>query len=247
MLFIKIFKKIKNVIISLWIKRSSDSIINFYRKKGCVIGDGCIAFDPKKLSIDITRPSLIEIGNDVLLHRNLSLITHDYSTRVLIKSYGLLLPSSGKITIGNNVWFGENCTVLKGVTIGDNCIIGYGSIVTRDIPSNSVAVGIPAKVISSLEEYIEKRKSAYVIESQKLACSIRKRFNREPTINDFKGEDCFVFVDSTNMHKYPMFNVRNMFSTQEDYDRWTKNHRAAFDCFDDYIRSTKKTNHESQN
>lgn len=52
-----------------------------------------------------------------------------------------------------------NCTVLKGVTIGDNCIIGIGSIVTKDIPANSVAIGNPAKVVCSLDEYFEKRKN----------------------------------------------------------------------------------------
>lgn len=52
-----------------------------------------------------------------------------------------------------------NCTVLKGVTIGDNCIIGIGSIVTKDIPANSVAIGNPAKVVCSLDEYFEKEKT----------------------------------------------------------------------------------------
>jgi len=51
------------------------------------------------------------------------------------------------ITIGTNCWFGAKVTVLSGVTIGDCCIIGAGSVVTRDIPANSVAVGVPAKIM----------------------------------------------------------------------------------------------------
>lgn len=51
------------------------------------------------------------------------------------------------ITVGNNVWFGGGCTVLPGVTIGDNCVIGAGSVVTRDIPANCVAVGSPCRVL----------------------------------------------------------------------------------------------------
>lgn len=66
------------------------------------------------------------------------------------------------MTIGNNVVFGRNVTILKNVTIGDNCIIGNGSIVTKDIPSNSVAAGAPAKAISTLEEYYKKRKEKCV-------------------------------------------------------------------------------------
>lgn len=54
------------------------------------------------------------------------------------------------VTIGNSVWLGGNVTVLPGVTIGDNCVIGAGSVVTRNIPSNSLAVGNPARVIRTL-------------------------------------------------------------------------------------------------
>lgn len=68
----------------------------------------------------------------------------------------------GKITIGNNVQFGSNVIVMPRVTIGDNCIIGAGAIVTKDIPSNSVAVGIPAKVVETIEEYKEKNSERFV-------------------------------------------------------------------------------------
>lgn len=54
------------------------------------------------------------------------------------------------VTIGNNVWIGGSVTILPGVTIGDNVVIGAGSVVTRDIPSNSVSVGNPARVIKHL-------------------------------------------------------------------------------------------------
>jgi len=56
------------------------------------------------------------------------------------------------VTIGNDCWFGANVVVCPGVTIGDNVVIGAGSVVTRDIPSNSVAAGVPCKVLRSLTE-----------------------------------------------------------------------------------------------
>lgn len=62
----------------------------------------------------------------------------------LIKEQGTVRSA---ITIGNNCWIGAKVTVLAGVGIGDNCVIGAGSVVTHDIPSNSVAVGSPAKVV----------------------------------------------------------------------------------------------------
>lgn len=60
------------------------------------------------------------------------------------------LKSKGKILIGKNVWIGDKASILGGVTIGDNVIIGAGSIVTHDIPSNTMAMGIPAKVMKIL-------------------------------------------------------------------------------------------------
>ena len=57
-----------------------------------------------------------------------------------------------EVVIGNNVWIGANVTVLKGVHIGDNSVIGMGSIVTKDIPSNSVAVGNPCRVVKQLQK-----------------------------------------------------------------------------------------------
>lgn len=62
------------------------------------------------------------------------------------------LKSKGEIIIGNNVWIGDKVTILGGVTIGDNVIIGAGSIVTHDVPSNCMAAGMPANVIKQLDE-----------------------------------------------------------------------------------------------
>lgn len=56
------------------------------------------------------------------------------------------------IKVGNNVWFGGNVCVLPGVTIGDNVVIGAGSVVNKDIPSNVVAVGNPCKVVKEILE-----------------------------------------------------------------------------------------------
>jgi len=50
------------------------------------------------------------------------------------------------VTIGKNVWIGGNCTILPGVIIGDHAVIGAGSVVTKNVPANTVAVGNPAKI-----------------------------------------------------------------------------------------------------
>ena len=59
------------------------------------------------------------------------------------------------VTIGNDVWIGANVTILPGVTIGNNVIIAAGAVVTKNIPDNVIAGGVPAKVIKELENDVE--------------------------------------------------------------------------------------------
>lgn len=62
------------------------------------------------------------------------------------------LEQARPITIGDNCWFGANVSVMPGVTIGNNCVISAGSVVTKDMPDNSIIMGVPAKVIREVEE-----------------------------------------------------------------------------------------------
>lgn len=174
--FIK--SKIRNLELR-WTRTSPKRYLNHLRKVGIAIGDN-IEFHGKlnTISIDITRPSLVTIGSNISFNGYFNLITHDWGTYVLRKVYNEFIPSSGRVIIGNNVVFGRNVTILKNVTIGDNCIIGNSSVVTKDIPSNSVAVGAPAKVVSTLDVYYKKRKEKCVNEALDYAKSIQERFNR---------------------------------------------------------------------
>lgn len=163
-----------------------------FEKKGIKIGHGCVFRSPKTTRIDITRPSLVEIGDNVDMNSNFQILTHDWALRVFRNHYHELISSSGKVKIGNNIYWGTNVIVLKGVTIGDNCVIAAGSVVNKDIPANCVAAGVPAKVICSLDKYFEKRKVACVEEAFEYARSIKERFDRTPTIADFgKNFLCF--------------------------------------------------------
>ncbi len=107
-----------------------------------------------------SEPYLITIGDNVRITSGVEFTTHDGGIWVL-RNMHLLDDADifGKITIGNNVHIGKNSIIMPGVDIGDNCIIGCGSIVTKNIPSNSVAAGVPAKVIKTIEQYYEKHKS----------------------------------------------------------------------------------------
>ena len=90
----------------------------------------------------------IYIGDGALIGHNTVLATLNHG--LLPEERHDLIPKP--INIGKNVWIGSNSTILPGVTIGDNAVIGAGSVVTKDIPENMMAVGSPAKVIRSIFE-----------------------------------------------------------------------------------------------
>lgn len=102
-----------------------------------------------------SEPWIITIGDNVYLTDGVRFVNHDGGTLILrneIPDLEITKP----ITIGNNVYIGVETLILPGVNIGDNVVIGARSVVTRDIPSNSVAVGSPARVIKSIDEYKSK-------------------------------------------------------------------------------------------
>ena len=212
---------------------SSSSYINYLRDNHIKIGEDCLFRNPKSTIIDITRPSLVEIGNGVHFCDWFTLLTHDFTSNVFLNLYGEFIPSSGKVVIGNNVYFNQRCTVLKNVTIGDNCIFGYGSTIMKDIPANSVAVGTPAKVISTVEEYYKKRCEKSIEEALAYARSIKERFGRMPKPEDFH-DDFPLFVNGNEMDKYPTIDFKKTL-VGDNLMNWEKNHQAVFKNFDDFI------------
>lgn len=90
----------------------------------------------------------ITIGNNVYIAPNVCIITEEHAMDVKQRVEGL--EYTHPVTIGDNVWICVGAIVLPGVTIGSNSVIGAGSIVTKDIPSNSLAVGNPCQVIRTL-------------------------------------------------------------------------------------------------
>ena len=115
-----------------------------------VIGGGRgVVFGPEPYLI--TLCDYCKISNDVMF------VTHDGGTWAFrdIPKYEKVI-KYGRIKVGAHTFVGARSIIMPGVTIGERCVIGAGSIVTNDIPDGSVAVGIPAKVIMTTEEYAEK-------------------------------------------------------------------------------------------
>ncbi len=91
----------------------------------------------------------LEIGDDVMIGPNVSLITSGHPIAPSQRRAGV---TASPIKIERNVWIAANVTVIGGLTIGENSVIAAGSVVTRDVPANSLAGGNPARVIRSIAE-----------------------------------------------------------------------------------------------
>lgn len=147
-----IFKKKKE---SCNFNNDSISIDEKYRKLGVKIGINFSVTGEVSFS---SEPYLITLGDNVRLSSNVNFVTHDGGMHVIRQYKNIPADSFGRIVVGNNVFIGMNSIIMPGVKIGSNVIVGAGSIVTKDIPDNSVACGVPAKVIESIDDYYEKNK-----------------------------------------------------------------------------------------
>lgn len=128
------------------IKDSAHMEPNFFCDYGYNIEIGSDFYSNHNLTIiDVCK---VTIGDNVLIGPHVMISTGTHSLNPIERQsteYGI------SIHIGDNVWIGGNVSILPGVTIGNNCVIGAGSVVTRDIPDNCVAVGNPCRVTKSIE------------------------------------------------------------------------------------------------
>jgi acetyltransferase-like isoleucine patch superfamily enzyme len=154
---IGLLRAIKNFYICEVYLKKNGNIIKYYKKKGVTIGKKCRFSGNPDFG---TEPYLVSIGDNCLISCNVVFMTHDGALSVLrnlnvVDNVDKIKP----IAIGNNVFIGMNSSILPGVSICDNVIVGFGSLVTKSIVDSGVYAGVPAKYICSLEDYYEKNKA----------------------------------------------------------------------------------------
>ncbi len=172
--------RVKNKLRSFYlhrIKHLDDSaiLVMDLRKRGMTIGEHCRIFT----NISSKEPSLIRIGDRVTVSSEVSFCTHD---NAVIKAIPGKTDVVGRICIGNDCFIGMRSILMYGVTLGDRCIVGAGSVVTRSFPSGKVIAGNPAKVICSVEDYAEKYRD-YAVDFSAVPLAERKvYFETHPEI-----------------------------------------------------------------
>lgn len=152
--YTKVRKRIKMLLIRPAFKSYGSNFIfdpySSYSYKNIEVGDDVFIGEGAHFS---ATESYINIGNKVMFGPNVTLVTGDHNSRVpgqYMKDTKLKEPEDDQpITIEDDVWLGCGVIVLKGVTIGAGSIIAAGSVVTKDVPMNSIARGVPAKVIKN--------------------------------------------------------------------------------------------------
>ena len=122
-------KKKSKLILGKGFRARSNVSFRIYDGGKIKVGDNCFMND----GCSINAQKSIEIGNNVIFGQNVMIFDHDHDYKNDMKKF-----VTKKVTIGNNVWIGANVTILKGVNIGDNCVIASGTLVNKDVLPNSV-------------------------------------------------------------------------------------------------------------
>ena len=145
----------------LWTMMKSTDRVKYLRKNKIFghIGENVLIMD-RKVPL---YANLIRIHNNVKIASHVTFVTHDVTHGMLNTMLGesKYRETVGCIEIMDNVFIGTNVTILNNVRIGSNVIVAAGAVVAKDIPDNSVVGGVPARVICTLDEYLNRRENIY--------------------------------------------------------------------------------------
>lgn len=157
-MFTKIKRKIREW---LQVERGGNTLLYEALDKGLQLGKNVNLISVPNFG---SEPYLIKIGDNTTISFDCAFVNHDAAAAVLGNMPGEDPQTGlfGPIVIGKNSFIGCRTTILANVHIGDNVIIGAGSVVNRDIPSNMVAAGVPCRVICTLDEYKAKHKDEFM-------------------------------------------------------------------------------------
>ena len=138
------------ILVKLGLKRKEDyNSVEYLRSRGVQIGENVNIINT---SIDFCHGFLVTIGNNVTL-TGAKILAHDGSTQI-----PLGVSKVGRVIIGDEVFVGHQAIILPNVRIGNRVVVGAGAVVAKDIPSNSIVAGNPAKIVGTYDDFLKKHR-----------------------------------------------------------------------------------------
>lgn len=216
-----------------------EAYVKYLVSQGVSIGEHTRFISPRQCHIDMGRAEYISIGKNCCFSK-ITIFAHDYSWYVFAEAFHDIVPDrGGRVTIGNNCFFGYGATILKDTTIGDNVIIGAGAVVKGAIPSNTVWAGVPARQVCTLQELYEKRCKVRDEDAFYRYEMVKRK--RAPTVEDM-GPFAFLFLQRTQ-DNYEKYIRRIPFNGEEDSPRLKKiffQTQPQYNGFEDFVCSEGK-------
>ena len=232
-----IMSRLKEIILILkhQYKANSKLYTSYLRKKGIRIGENTFFYSPWTITVDILRPWMVEIGNNVHITAGCTILQHGKESIVIQEKYGDVIGTSDKVKIGDNVFIGVKSTILKGVEIGDNVIIGANTLVNKDCPSNGVYAGNPVKFIMSLDQYREKRINEQIEEAKINVVEYYKQYKKFPDIKLMK--DYFWIFTNREEALQEDFEVINL-KCSSSKDKFN-NTQSIYNNYEEFLNNIK--------
>lgn len=213
-------------------EKKSSWFIWYLIRAGVKVGKGCYIYNPKNTLLDLTRPYLITLGDNVKIARGAIILTHGFEWSVLREIYKRPFGNCASIKIGSNVFIGMNAIILKGVNIGSNSVIGAGAVVSHNVPDNSVVAGNPAKVVCTIEDLYKK-----FIEREHLEAFMQVKAlydcGKTPSESDFLKSYFSLFWNN----KKPLPDVAK--SQISKYQSEFFERKIEYESFDEFLQAAK--------
>lgn len=216
---------------------SSEAYTAYLRKRHAKIGDNILFTNPEEKPVDDTCVELLEMGEGCFVSSKVTILLHDYSFALIRKTHNCLIPKIVKTKIGNNVFLGRGCMVLMGAEIGDNCIIGAGSVVAGKYAPGSIVVGNPGRVIGTIDEYAKKLMSSldkYAKDFYETYSEIYKR-----PLSEWEM-DCYMVLWKTDDYNHRKKIFKELPVRGDDIDEVVRdlmNYESIYESYQDFLDS----------
>ncbi len=217
---------------------SSKAYTDYLRKKGCKIGEYTHFFDPQHTSIDVDNAHFITIGNNCKITSGVIILAHDYSYSVLRPIYHTIPKKAGETIIGDNCFIGRNSIILMGTKIGNNVIIGAGSVVSGKIQDNEVWAGNPARFICTLDEYYHKCEKNFEKGARLTVQAYNERFDRDPTVQELQYFS-LLFLNNTSsaVEEYKLMKFSG--DNKKEVIKDCLNYKSIYNSYEDFLGKIK--------